>query len=357
MSQRNSDAYPEFSKRHLCEMHWLLSMPLDHYKCAVLPAGGPIAMLDGDGANPGAQMNVYNGAGHLLKAWDWDAGKVRDLGWTNADVMEIVTVLEDGRVMLWSIHGTCTTNFALNDLIGHQGVLRCELFPAGIVAVTAALRLVAILSFADCTCVPLAEVKLAAAPTAMAVVDRSGYTTHDYATSPQRDWDRYRSWDRSWSCFRPQSTLCQRRCPDVLLATSSSSIFIVKQKDARGQSVAGGPFISLAPSPDGKFIAAFSANGALLILAADLSVHLSNVVSQDSRPPRQVRKDNPKGRVAITRADLCAVPFAYCLAQVAWCAADAVALLWEQILLVMTTTGTRANFKHSAAPLLRTEVA
>ena len=90
-----------YSRRRLCAMRWDAA-PDPHWlsKCtsAVLPAGGPIALLTGDGSMPGARMQIFSGAGDLLSAWEWDFGRVRALGWTSA--VELACVLEGGRVML-----------------------------------------------------------------------------------------------------------------------------------------------------------------------------------------------------------------------------------------------------------------
>ena len=99
---KHGDGERCYSRRTICSMHWALdakSSPLHHFTNAMMPCGGPIAMLNGDGGLRGSRMQVFTGAGVLLSAWDWDYGRVRKLGWTPAS--ELVSVLETGRVMVW----------------------------------------------------------------------------------------------------------------------------------------------------------------------------------------------------------------------------------------------------------------
>ena len=45
------------------------------------------------------------------------------------------------------------------------------------------------------------------------------------------------------------------RLPEVVLATSSRTLLVVDEHDAQDQLLTSGPFVELAPSPNGKFLA------------------------------------------------------------------------------------------------------
>ena len=61
---------------------------------------------------------------------------------------------------------------------------------------------------------------------------------------------------------------------------------MVDETDAQDQLLTSGPFVELAPSPNGKFLAAFSTAGSLLVLTADFARTLSEFVTKTTGPPR-----------------------------------------------------------------------
>ena len=112
-----------YSRRRVCGMRWSLDVPLSQFTSAAMQCGGPVALLHGDGGMHGSRMQIFTGAGVLLSAWDWDYGRVRKLGWTPAS--ELVSVLETGRVMVWSLQGSRVADFGLGPTCEQQGVLVC----------------------------------------------------------------------------------------------------------------------------------------------------------------------------------------------------------------------------------------
>ena len=285
-----------YSRRPLCGMAWALDAPLARCTSAVLGAGGPIALLTGDGAAPGARMQVFSGAGEVLSAWEWDYGRVRALGWTPA--VELVCVLESGRVMLWSLRGARTADFALGEACEHQGVLLCETFSDGFVVLTAAFRLFALVSYTRRIIVPLADPRLSSPPTAMAVLERGGGAA---AAASAAAASAMAAAAATGAAPTGAHTAPVPRCPEVLLGTASRTILHIDRHQAHDTLLASGPFVRLAPSPDGKFVAAFSASGALLVLSADFSRALSELATHSTRPPRQL----------------------------VWCGGDSIVLAWE----------------------------
>ena len=118
-----------YSKRHVYDMRWRLEADVHMYMSAAAPCGGPVAMLRGDGTGVGARLQIFNAAGELLSAWLWECPRVLKLGWTSGH--ELLTVLETGRVLLWSLQGERLNDLGLGKECEQQGVLRCEVCPDG----------------------------------------------------------------------------------------------------------------------------------------------------------------------------------------------------------------------------------
>ena len=192
-----------YSKRHVYDMRWRLEADVHMYMSAAAPCGGPIAMLRGDGTGVGARLQIFNAAGELLSAWLWESPRVLKLGWTSGH--ELLTVLETGRVLLWSLQGERLNDLGLGKECEQQGVLRCEVWPDGLVALTHAFRLVALLSFSHPKIVPLADPHLTSAPTAMCLL----HQPHDGAVKPAA------------------------RLPEVVLATASRTLLVVDEHDTQ----------------------------------------------------------------------------------------------------------------------------
>ena len=138
-------------------------------------------MILGDGTSAGARLQIFNAAGELLSAWLWEYPRVLKLGWTSGH--ELLTVLETGRVLLWSLRGERLSDLGLGKDAEQQGVLRCEVWPDGLVVLTHAFRLVAMLSFSHPRIVPLAEPSLTSAPTAMCLLHQPHGGAHSAAAT------------------------------------------------------------------------------------------------------------------------------------------------------------------------------
>ena len=83
----------------------------------------------------------------------------------------------------------------------------------------------------------------------------------------------------------------------------------------------------MAPSPNGQFIAAFAASGALLVIASDFSRHISELSTHSPRPPRQL----------------------------VWCGADSLLLPWDKLLLMVGPFGDSVRYSYPSPPLLHSE--
>lgn len=289
---RHGQEERHYSRRRACAMRWAVEPPLPPLS-APMACGGPLALLHAEG-NRGMRMQVFTGAGVLLSAWDWAYGRVRKLGWTPTS--ELVSVLETGRVMLWSLQGTRLGDFGLGPTCEQQGVLLCEFLSDGLVVLTSAFQLVALLSFTTRKIVTLADPHLPSPPSAMACLERLAN-------------------DRG------------PRCPEVLLATASRTILRVDETDVEDQLLTSGPFTKLSPSPNGQFVAAYSAVGSLIVFSSDFSRNLSEYEAKNERPPRQL----------------------------IWCGCDSLLLCWDRLLVMVGPHGDCVNYFHDSPPLLLAE--
>ena len=298
-----------YSKRHVYDMRWRLDAEVHLFMSAAAPCGGPIALLRGDGTGAGARLQIFNAAGELLCAWVWEHPRVLKLGWTSGH--ELLTVLETGRVLLWSLQGERLSDLGLGKECEQQGVLRCEVWPDGLVVLTHAFRLFALLSFAHPRVLPLADPNLTSAPTAMCLLHHA----------PDGG-------GAGGGAGGAGGGKAAARVPEVVLATASRTLLVVDEHEAQDQLLTSGPFVELAPSPNGSFLAAFSAAGSLLVLTSDFSRTLSEFVTKTTRPPRAL----------------------------VWCGTDSLVLHWERVLLMVGPYGDWVKYTYDGALLLLPEM-
>ena len=259
------------------EMRWSLEAPLTEHMASGAAHGGPIALLRDGGVTAGARLLVFNAAGAALGAWDWQYGRVLTIGWTSE--LQLVTVLETARVMVWSMQGERLASFALSAECEQQGLLHCALWPGGLLAITQAYRVVALLGWEERRVLKLAQPMLGSPPTTFAVL--------------------------------PPAPAAGRAQPEALIATASRTILLVTEAEVADQLLSTGPFTRIVPAPNGKFIAAFSAAGSLFVYTKDFSRHLSEFVTKMPRAPREL----------------------------VWCGVDSLVLHWEALLLMVGPFG------------------
>lgn len=281
-----------YMRARMYDMAWKLEAHLQEYRSAAAPCGGPLALLQGSGAAMGVQMQIFNAAGHVLSRWPWEYGRVLALGWSSAQ--ELVCVLETGRVVLWSATGERLAEFGLGAEVETHGVLQCNVCADSLVVLTHGLRLYALLSWSERHLIALEDPQLSSPPYAMATIE-------------------------------PPSGLLAP--PQVLIASASRTILAVNEDVVHDQLLTSGPFSWLVPSPSHKFIAAFSQSGSLLVLSADFSRTLSEFITRQRVPPKNL----------------------------VWCADDALLLQWERQLVMVGPYGDCIQYGYESPPLIFAE--
>ncbi|RUS27514.1 Vps16, N-terminal region-domain-containing protein [Jimgerdemannia flammicorona] len=244
---------------------------LSKFMIAGAPFGGPIAMIRDDKTIQllGKQQSVkptifiYTSAGKLMEQLLWDKGRIVGMGWTDQE--QLTVVIEDGTIRLYNIHGEYT-QFTLGNVAKDCGVVDCQIWGTGLVALTGNYQLIAVTNFDE--------------PRPRLMADPG-----------------LRELPHSWAVIPPRYTLS--RHVEVLLATGST--ILVVDQEAQDQLLQQGPFTKMAVSPNGKFLALFTTEGKILVVSTDFQKNLSEFGTKSKIPPQQL----------------------------VWCGTDSVILYWD----------------------------
>ncbi|CDH59927.1 vacuolar protein sorting vps16 [Lichtheimia corymbifera JMRC:FSU:9682] len=261
--------------------------------------GGPIAMIRDDKKVLLLQKQqpikptvyMYTSAGKLIEQIQWEKGRIIALGWTKHE--ELVIVTEDGFVRLYPLHGSYT-QFSLGKEAKEQGILDCQIWSTGLVAMTNKYKLIAVTDFYEPRPKLMADTGLDDKP-------------------------------HSWTVIPPQYTLS--RHVEVLIATGST-IIVVDNKESVDQRLQQGPFTKMAISPNGKFLALFTSDGKLWVVSTDFQKNLSEYATKSKIAPQQL----------------------------VWCGTDSVVLYWDKIVLMVGPFGDWIKFSYEGPIFLISEV-
>jgi hypothetical protein len=119
----------------------------------------------------------------------------------------------------------------------------------------------------------------------------------------------------SWTLIPPAYTLS--RHVEVLLSTGTT-IVVVDPSEAQDQVLQNGPFAHIAVSPNGKYVALYTAEGTLWVIKSDFQAKLSEY-------------ESGMGNVMLPR-------------QVEWCGNDSVVIAWDEEVHMVGPHG--AALKH-----------
>ncbi len=108
-----------YRKWHVYDMSWDPKIKLENFIVCGAPFGGPIAMmLDIKKANLQPEMEIFHNklliktsSGNHISTIDWDDKPIVGMGWSDQE--HLITVLENGCVKLFDIHGKQLTHFSL----------------------------------------------------------------------------------------------------------------------------------------------------------------------------------------------------------------------------------------------------
>ncbi|CEG84394.1 hypothetical protein RMATCC62417_18203 [Rhizopus microsporus] len=234
---------------------------------------------------------MYTSAGKLIEQIQWDKGKIVGLGWTEQE--QLVVVTEDGSVRLYTFHGQFS-QFSLGKEAKDDGIIDCQIWGGGLVAMTSKYQLISVTNFLEPQPKPLADIRLDEPP-------------------------------HSWTIVPPQFTLS--RHVEVLIATGST-ILVVDSNEATDEHLTQGPFTKMAVSPNGKFLALFTADGKLWVVSTDFQKNMSEYSTKSRIPPQQL----------------------------VWCGTDAVVLYWDHIVLIVGPYGDWIKYSYEDPIYLVSEI-
>eukprot|EP00873_Tetraselmis_striata_P045222 jgi/Tetstr1/465486/TSEL_010170.t1 len=289
-----------YSKHEIYAMAWGADVNLAQNRVAVSAFGGPVACVRDDSKivllAPGRPshpvVRIFTSAGRPLGAFVWERNRIVGMGWSSDE--ELVLVEVDGTVSAYSTFGTHLRRFSLGAAAREQGVSRAAVFGAGVVALTERHELWAVTGLLEPRPQRLADPGLFDAPHSMAVIE-------------------------------PHHTLSG--CVEVLIACGNT-VKVVDADSCQDQGLTVGPVMAMAVSPNGQFLALFTAAGKLMVLSTDFSRNLSEFNTKSDIAPEQL----------------------------AWCGADAVVMYWEEVLLMVGPYGDWVYYPIEEPAMLVSEV-
>ncbi|RCH85747.1 hypothetical protein CU098_002029, partial [Rhizopus stolonifer] len=287
-----------YRKQEVYSLSWNQT-DLSKFMIAGAQYGGPIAMIRDDKKVLLLQKQqpikptiyMYTSAGKLIEQIQWDKGRIVALGWTDQE--QLVVVIDDGSVRLYTLHGN-HTQFSLGKDAKNDGIIDCQIWGGGLVAMTGKYQLISVTNFEEPQPKPLAELRL---------------------EEPLH----------SWTVVPPQFTLS--RHVEVLIATGST-ILVVDSKEVTDQHLNQGPFTKMVVSPNGKFLALFTSDGKLWVVSTDFQKNLSEYATKSKIAPQQL----------------------------VWCGTDSVVLYWEKIVLMVGPFGDWIKYTYEDPIYLASEI-
>lgn len=255
------------------------------------PYGGAIAMARNDQQlrvykGPESRqlsVSIYTGAGALLHKIPWDNGRIRGLGWSKQE--HLIVVSENGSARFYTDFDGNFTQFSLGKAAEAHGVVECRFWDEGFVALLSNNTFVSVSRYS-----PEPNPKMLAASD---IINEKGI--------------------HSWAIIPPLPQLGQLGQHAEVVASVESTVLAIDTTDVRDKFIEDGPFSMIAVAPSADFIALFTPNGHLWVISSDFHRKLSDYDTKNKTQPRQLT----------------------------WCGSDAVALVYDdEILLVGPHGGT-----------------
>ncbi|KAI9204231.1 Vps16, N-terminal region-domain-containing protein [Polychytrium aggregatum] len=266
-----------YLKQEIYTLFWS-EVDIENSIIAAAPFGGPLAVIRNDTKlhelrtkSTKPTLSIYTSSGELLSRIEWEnRNRIVGMGWTAQE--RLVCVLENGFVRIYDLFGE-VTQLSLGQDSKEYGVLECQVWDSGLMALTGNLKFVFIADLADSHPKELADAGLTQVPHAWIVLD-------------------------------PKLTLSGH--PEVIMAVGSSIVTLDGIKSQQ-QLLQQGPFNRIAAAPNGKFLALFSSTGSLLVLTSDFEKKLAEFSTGTEDAPLQM----------------------------AWCGTDTVVVHWKDTLLML----------------------
>eukprot|EP00941_MAST-03F_sp_MAST-3F-sp1_P000467 g467.t1 len=304
---RNFDVY---------QMQWEGHVNLSDFIVSCAPFGGPVALildiskivvLEKYGSKTPPLM-ICTSSGRTIARVPWEHHeKIIQIGWNAQE--NLVIVLEDGGVFIYSIHGERLAAFSLfgrganND--SNPEICDACIWGTGLVALTTDFRLFLIDNFA----VPKPLLLGVSSTSKNASLNQFSKSS---STSPKNKHALYEilggKLPTSMSVVEPHFT---GRGVEVLLATSDASIVVVCQsgsiEDQGLQGKLAAPAVDMKVAPNGRFVACFTARGILSVLSSSFKKKVLDFNTKSLKRPEQI----------------------------SWCGEDSVVLHWKELGMLM----------------------
>lgn len=273
-------------------------MDLSRHKVACARFGGPIAVIRDDSKivqlyaeSARRKLQIFNSAGRLLASsvWDRPGGRLIGLGWTDEETL--VCVVQDGTVYRYNIHGELQEpHISMGKECWEQNVVECIIWGNGLVCLTEGNQLFCIPDLQRPIPFKLTDPNLEEPPLCMTVIE-------------------------------PQYTMSGN--VEVLLAVNDY-VLVVEEEAVQQQGIGIGPLQKMAVSPNGNFLASFTHDGRLLMVATDFSKVLFEFNCESALPPEQL----------------------------VWCGMDSVLLYWEDMLVMVGPYGDSVKYFYDEPVVL-----
>ncbi|KAG0454964.1 hypothetical protein HPP92_024256 [Vanilla planifolia] len=286
-----------YRKPEIYSMQWG-RMDLTRHRVACAPFGGPIAVIRDDSKivqlyaeSARRKLHIFNSAGVLLAStvWDRPGGRLVGMAWT--DDLVLVCVVQDGTVYRYDVHAELfSTQFSMGKECFEQNVVECVFWGNGMICLTEGNQIFCLTDFKNPSPCKLADPALEDYPLCVAVIEPQ-YTMHGNV--------------------------------EVLLGVGDH-VLAVEEDGVQQLGVGVGPLQKMAVSPNGKYLAAFTHDGRLLVIPTDFSRIISEYSCESALPPEQI----------------------------AWCGMDSVLLYWEDMLLMVGPTGDPVRYLYDEPVIL-----
>ncbi|KAG9237716.1 vacuolar protein-like protein sorting vps16 [Amylocarpus encephaloides] len=226
-----------------------------------------------------SSIDLYSCAGKLIRRINWDKGSIKGLGWSETERLIVVT--SDGTVRCYYDLQGEFTQFSLGHGTEEYGVKACRFYGSGFVALLSNNHLVSVSKYDE------PRPKLLATPPEGEV--------------------------HSWTLIPPAYTLS--RSVEVLLSIAQT-IHVVDATESEDRLLDIGPFTHISVSPNGKFVALYTATGRAFVITSDFQNRLSEHDSRSKIPPKDVQ----------------------------WCGNDAVVIAWEDEVHIIGPNNAAARY-------------
>ncbi|KAL9081601.1 MAG: hypothetical protein Q9159_007217 [Coniocarpon cinnabarinum] len=197
-------------------------------------------------------IDIYSSAGRLIKQLNWDKGPISGLGWSEDEVLVVVS--QDATVRCYKDLSDDFVPFTLGIEAEENGVGSCRFWSTGFIALLGNNQLVSVTSYDD------PRPKVLATPPSDDVV--------------------------SWTVIPPALTLS--RSVEVLLGIGQT-INVVDANDSEDRMLQNGPFRHMSVSPNGRFVALYTDDGKVWVVSGDFQEKLSEYDTKARTVPKDMQ--------------------------------------------------------------------